>query len=264
MSTRVSHNASRSLAMLTAWEPVSPTVSMSPGLCAASTEMICWARERRSSASTAATIPAPRRIWRQISSRTMMRSSPSLRRSVAERDHDPRQVIATARGLSPRPSSPDTSRDWIGADQSTSMLVCSSNRPFKGPLTRAPRASVRGRVKSRKCWRPAKRCTCQSSSSGWASARWTSGMVIGRSRVLPSAIPVSRRRTWERTSVSVGFTAWPWESDSAASRCDQRPMRSLSASPASASDSEVQRACSGPRSSGLMRVRRPQPSAIGS
>ena len=173
----MSARCSRSLAMATAWEPASPAESRSEGLWATANWMSPVLRDRRRS---------------RVEALDGLDAEPQLLPGLVA-DHDPQVArvgelahpaapgveasSAMPTASSPSGSSRDRLRDWMGARQSTSMVVWSSNRPARAPETSWPRASRSSRVSSRKCRadcvpacrRSARRWGCRAgaTAAGW-------------------------------------------------------------------------------------------------
>ena len=167
---------------------------------------------------------------------------------------------------SPSGSSRDRDRDWIGARQSTVMVVWSSNRPARCPLTSAPSASRSGRVSSRKCCSVGVAAVGDQVGGGLRRrACHSCGMVVSAHPVGAGGVAgevadhladgglvgrAERRRAGSR----------PGRGSAAASGRTRSPR---GAAPP-ARGSRVQPLPSGPKSSGLIRAGRPWPTASGS
>ena len=164
---------------------------------------------------------------------------------------------------SPRADSRDRLSDWIGADQSMSMVVGASNRPARAPWTMAARAAVTWRVCSRIARGEVYRHACASSGVGSRNAAHTAGMVVGASARDPAAWPVTSASTARRASSSAGVVSQPWAPIRARSSTSQRAKMSWVRCCCTWLVRLSHRSARGPGSRGLIRVGSPTPSVNG-
>ncbi|MFC5041843.1 hypothetical protein [Ornithinimicrobium kibberense] len=266
----MSARCSMSRAMVWATEPSSPAESRSDGLCATAYWMSPpWPakpRDRRMSASNALTASGPSRSCRHASSRTTTRWSARETTSRCPAPQEPRHVraIPTASW-----GSRDRDRDWIGASQSMSTLVCASNMPASAPLTSWPRASRSRRVESMNCRVLSNRVAATSSGAGLSRACHSPGSVVSVKKVAPAPYPVRSARAVRTTASSLGpngtrLSPICWDPTSARIRVSHRENTDWARRSASTASSCSQPWASGPRARGLTRAPRPAPRAIGS
>ena len=198
-----------------------------------------------------------------------MRRSPGSAISRRPRPHELRHSSAMPTASSPRGSSRDSDRDWMGARQSMLMVVWASKSPARAPVTSCPSALRSSLVESRKTRSDSYWHASTRSGVGWRRRCHRAGMVVSVRWVEPAAYPVricSALRTTSASSGPKGTWACPifMEPTRPRTRVSQRPKMIVARRFCSSAPSRSQSWARGPMSRGLIRVGMPGPMTNGS